>query len=92
MKLDPRNRRHEPFGTNLLNYAQAKAMVLHMLDGLPGEPDSDAVGCAEHEVGRYVYTRIEALMGAAPGSPEGAELSYLADIVGHVEECGGVFN
>ena len=33
-----------------------------------------------------------AAMGAAPGSPEGAELSYLADIVGHVEECGGVFN
>jgi len=27
--------RHEPTGTNLLDYTQAKAMVLHMLEGLP---------------------------------------------------------
>lgn len=27
----------EPVGTNLLNYAQADAMVRHMLDGLPPE-------------------------------------------------------
>lgn len=27
--------RHEPVGTNLFDYTQAKAMVLHMLDGLP---------------------------------------------------------
>lgn len=27
--------RHEPKGTNLLDYTQAKAMVLHMLDGMP---------------------------------------------------------
>lgn len=26
--------RHEPFGTNLLNYAQAEAMVRHLIDGL----------------------------------------------------------
>lgn len=25
----------EPVGTNLLDYTQAKAMVLHMLDGMP---------------------------------------------------------
>lgn len=87
-KLDPRNRRYEPSGTNLLNYAQAKAMVLHMLDGLPGEPDPDAVGCAEREVGRYVYTRIDALADAAPGSPEDAEFDYLTDIAAHVEEYG----
>lgn len=28
--------RHEPSGTNLLNYTQARTMVEHMLDGLPG--------------------------------------------------------
>jgi Holliday junction resolvasome RuvABC endonuclease subunit len=27
--------KHVPTGTNLLNYTQAKAMVEHMLDGLP---------------------------------------------------------
>lgn len=29
--------KRDPSGTNLLNYDQAKAMVLHMLDGLPSE-------------------------------------------------------
>lgn len=28
--------RHEPQGTNLLDYTQAEAMVRHMLEGLPG--------------------------------------------------------
>lgn len=28
-------RKREPVGTNLFDYTQAKAMVLHMLDGLP---------------------------------------------------------
>ena len=37
LRLDPRNRRHEPYGTNLLNYEQAKAMALHMVAGLPLE-------------------------------------------------------
>lgn len=27
--------KHEPSGTNLLDYTQAKAMVTHMLEGLP---------------------------------------------------------
>ena len=27
--------RHEPVGTNLLDFQQARAMVLHMLEGLP---------------------------------------------------------
>ena len=27
--------KHEPVGTNLLTAVQAKAMLLHMLDGLP---------------------------------------------------------
>ena len=27
--------KHEPSGTNLLNYTQAEAMVRHMLDGMP---------------------------------------------------------
>ncbi len=29
--------KREPLGTNLLTATQAKAMVLHMLDGLPEE-------------------------------------------------------
>lgn len=27
--------KHEPVGTNLLDFTQAEAMVRHMLDGLP---------------------------------------------------------
>lgn len=33
----PEGGKHEPVGTNLLDYTQAKAMVLHMLEGLPFE-------------------------------------------------------
>lgn len=33
----PQGGKHEPVGTNLFDYGQAKAMVLHMLDGLPEE-------------------------------------------------------
>ena len=29
--------RHEPTGTNLFGASEAKAMVLHMLDGMPAE-------------------------------------------------------
>lgn len=49
--------------------------------------DADAVGCAERDVGRYIYERIEALMDATEG-PRAAELSYLAEIVAQVEEYG----
>jgi hypothetical protein len=31
----PHPMKHEPYGTNLLNADEAKAMVLHMLDGMP---------------------------------------------------------
>ena len=48
----------------------------------------DAVGAAEAEVGRYVYRRIEALMDAAPGTADGAELTYLSAIAESVEEYG----
>lgn len=34
-KLNPRNGRYEPVGTNLLSAAQADAMIRHMLDGAP---------------------------------------------------------
>ena len=27
--------RHRPFGTNLLNYVQAEAMIRHLVDGIP---------------------------------------------------------
>lgn len=34
-KIDPRNARYEPNGTNLFDYTQAASMVRHMLEGLP---------------------------------------------------------
>jgi hypothetical protein len=40
--------RHEPSGTNLLDYTQAEAMVRHMLDGLT-QPQPDAAVAVERE-------------------------------------------
>lgn len=34
-KLDPRNHRYEPYGTNLLDATQADAMVRYMVEGMP---------------------------------------------------------
>ncbi len=34
-KLDPRNLRYEPNGTNLFDARQAEAMVRHMVAGMP---------------------------------------------------------
>lgn len=34
-KIDPRNLRHEPTGTNLFDAQQADAMVRYMVEGLP---------------------------------------------------------
>lgn len=39
----PEGGKHEPVGTNLLDYSQAKAMVLHMLEGLPTDTVALAV-------------------------------------------------
>jgi len=50
--------------------------------------EGDLVGTAEREVGRYIYMRIEAFMDAEFETPEGRELSYLAQIVADVEEYG----
>ena len=38
-KLNPRNSRREPYGTNLFNYQQARAMVEYMLDNIPQPPN-----------------------------------------------------
>lgn len=54
----------------------------------PAPASENAVGAAEAEVGRYIYRRIERLMDAKPGTPEGAELDFLANIAVHVEEYG----
>jgi hypothetical protein len=48
----------------------------------------DPVGCAEREVGRWVYRRIEAVISAKPGTAEGRELAYLAAVAADVEEYG----
>jgi len=88
-KLNPRNGRYEPVGTNLFTATQADAMVRHMLSGMPESAlDDGAEGCAEREVGRYIYKIISARMNATPASPESAELDYLATIVADVEEYG----
>lgn len=34
-KLDPRNLRYEPYGTNLLDARQAEAMIRHLIEGMP---------------------------------------------------------
>lgn len=50
------------------------------------------VWCAEKEVGRAIYERIEKLMegsGPAPETPEWAELDYLSYLTESVEEVGG---
>lgn len=42
--------RHEPVGTNLLNYTQAEAMVRHMLEGLPPAMTDDVTVSGTGEV------------------------------------------
>lgn len=87
--------RRQPMGTNLLDATQAEAMVRYMLEGLPAAPDGvDPIGAAERAVGRWAYSRIEALMCAKPGTPDAAEVSWLAKTVEAIEEygpeaCGG---
>jgi hypothetical protein len=66
-------------------YADLKTRPTPSGDGMPQE---NAIGAAEREVGQFVYRRIEALMDAKAGTPEGAELTYLAEIVSDVEEYG----
>lgn len=54
-----------------------------------GGQQGEVAGCAESEVGRAVYERIEKLIGAKAGTPECNELAFLAFIVESVEEVGG---
>lgn len=65
--------------------ASEAAAVIANLAAAPrpiGEGDN-TVGCAEREVGRAVYERIETLIGGTS-----AELDCLADLVSSVEEYG----
>lgn len=41
-KMNPKNHRYEPVGTNLLTATQAEAMVRHMIEGMPPAPDADS--------------------------------------------------
>jgi hypothetical protein len=54
IKLDPRNHRYEPRGTNLFNADQAKAMVLHMLAEMPDRPQPTEKPLTREEVARIV--------------------------------------
>lgn len=49
---------------------------------------ANSIGAAELAVGQFIYRRIEKLMDAKAGTPEAAELSYLAAIASDVEEYG----
>ena len=51
--------RHEPSGTNLLDYTQAEAMVRHMLEGLPDAAEARTVGGAGEALGRQGRMTIE---------------------------------
>lgn len=62
-----------------LQAIQAEGMVL-------AKPN--AIGAAELAVGQWVYRRIEKLMDAKVGTPQGEELSYLAQVAAVVEEYG----
>lgn len=42
-KLNPRNHRYEPSGTNLFDATQADAMVRHMLEGMPPSERDDTL-------------------------------------------------
>lgn len=55
-------------------------------DGL--RKSEGVIGAAEREVGRRLYRRIEDLIDAKPGTPEGDELAWLVNIVESVEEYG----
>jgi hypothetical protein len=73
-RLNPRNHRYEPVGTNLLSYAQAEAMVRHMLEGLPAIPlePTEARGCGAIECvnecgGDFTWATCPNVRGA-PGS------------------------
>lgn len=41
-KLNPRNHRYEPTGTNLFHAGQAEAMIRYMIEGIPPTPTPDA--------------------------------------------------
>jgi|GEM_PF-1622544 len=68
---------------------QASIVVARRLAALsPEAPALNTIGCAELEVGRAVYERIEKLIDTTTG-PEAEELSYLAHLAASVEEVGG---
>jgi hypothetical protein len=76
----------------IVGYEEAADAILSALRPQPTAPvgeGEEPAGCAEPEVGRAVYERIEKLIDAKPGTPEGDELSFLAFLVESVEEVGG---
>lgn len=48
-KLNPRNARYEPVGTNLFDYNQAEAMVRHMLEDMPSPPNAEEAAALERQ-------------------------------------------
>lgn len=75
-KLNPRNLRYEPYGTNLLDYTQASLMVRHMIEGLPENEIGEASADAE----------VFAGLNAEPSAAIDKEMSeFLEGVVGVVE-------
>jgi len=76
------------YGSSLADAVRAVDEEAKRIRAPSFEGQDNAIGAAEAEVGRYIYRRIERLMDAKPGSPESAELDFLANITVHVEEYG----
>lgn len=70
---------------DLIEYARAACGFILARLRSPAPPE-DAAGAAARQVGEFIYERISKLIDAKPGTPEEAELQYLAIIVSYVEE------
>lgn len=57
-------------------------------EGAPAAEGARPTLTTTHHIGFWVYERIEEIIDAAPGTPEAAELVYLASIVEPIEQHG----
>jgi hypothetical protein len=67
---------------------RARDFINVLANRLAARGEEDPVAECERAVGQWVYRRIEVLMDAAPDTPGGAELAFLAAVASDVEEYG----
>ncbi len=58
-------RTNQPVGTNLFDYQQAKAMVIHMLEGLPDE-QADTIATLRKQVSEHKRLKNQLVLKAYP--------------------------